>query len=185
MKNIYALHETAPMNAKGSLNLIDQLLDRLVGDSILQRDTILKSTTVFSDSHPPHKQSSAPSLSEIDRKLSDVTGQLLNYLNDIHMHVSIMLLRRTEQNQDFESLNGFSNDIDAIKQHLIEIPFDIASFYEKNDDALRSKRAVDDQSQFIRRNLIDGHKNWINYQVDFLKRSMNTVATLYRFVTKT
>lgn len=184
MKNTFTLHETAPMNAKGSLNLIDQLLDHLIGDIVLQRDTILKSTSIFWDSHVNSKQSSIPSLSEIDKKLSEITGQLLNYLNDIHMHVSIMLLRKTEQNQDFESLNGFSNDIDAIKQHLIEIPFDIAKFYDKNSEMLKTKKITDEQIQFIRKNLIDGHKNWINYQVDYLKRSMSTVSTLYRFITK-
>ena len=146
-----------------------------------QRDFIIQTTAVFNESN----KRNVFSLSMIDKRLSEVASQFLTYLNDIHTHINVMLLRKTEQSQDISELNGFSNDIDAIKQHLIDISFEIVDFYEKHDEKLQMKKLGSTESQSeVRKIAIRGHKNWINYQVNYLILSMHSVSTIYRLLTK-
>jgi hypothetical protein len=81
------------------------------------------------------------------------------------------------------------NDIRAIQERLITLSFDMAKFHERHAEKLQVQPGTREASQrstsqnLIRNLVMDGHKTWLVYQVEYIGSAMESIPRLYALAT--
>ncbi|OHT00076.1 hypothetical protein TRFO_33313 [Tritrichomonas foetus] len=174
-------YQAVPMNASGSLGMIDQLLEEIIKCKTLQTNNITNTDNIL----PNDQNTGNTNISETERDLLDICSRLNSNLCDIIVHINLLELKKVENNGDFDALSSFKRDVDHIQQKLINIGMDIAEFHRKHDDTIKRKRTDITQNERDRHReiVVKAHKMWLIYNINFLKSSIESVRRLYRLIT--
>lgn len=163
--------DPAPIAATIAIHEMKMLLKDI--SARLNREKIGQTTAEFNG---------VDSLCGLDGALADIAAKLRGHLADVYTHLNIIVLRKTELREDFSAANQLMSDIDAIQQHVVDIPFDIIKFHEKHSE--RMKQVANTEPQLLMRKLaVSGHKEWLQYQVSYITEAIRSVTTLYDIIT--
>jgi hypothetical protein len=177
----------APLKARAAMSCTTKLFYEILDDPLLNRENILATTAVFS-TRSSSERSSESSLGERDCRLADVASQFALYLADMKVHLTLLLLMKTEMKQEFGGIEQLINDIDAVQQHLVGIPFEIIQYHKEHGANLRipvTPTGIPEPQGLIFRQLaLNGHKNWLIYEVGYIKSAMQSITRLYQILTE-
>lgn len=160
-----------PMAATSAIHEMRNLMDEI--STNLNTDKIEQTSAVFNSNQ---------SLCTIDVCLVDIVGKMMNYLDDVYQYLNLILLKKTENREDFSSVLDLMNNIDSVRERLVSVPFDIAEFHEKHKSKL-GETSRSEPEQTVRKALIRGHKTWLQYQVAIITSSIQLVTRMYPLAT--
>lgn len=164
--------DVIPMAATSGIHGLYKLLEEI--DVNLSADRIEQTTAAFN---------AKQSLCTLDTCLSEVAAKMNSYLGDVHQYLHALEMDKTERREDFSAITTLEQEIDAIRERLVSIPFGITKFYEKHKDHLGETVPTKDPEQTMRKIAIRGHKTWLQYQVSFITMSIQSVTRYYKLVT--
>jgi hypothetical protein len=173
----------ASKEAIASVNRTMELRQRILSE--LTRDKILQAKAVFSSQPNPGEKS----LSQIDALLSEFVQDFSTYLTDIHAHLNLVTVQLASKGDDCDSVIHLMNDIGAIQERLLTLSFDMAEFHERHAEKLQVQPTMREVSQpltsqsLIRKLVMDGHKTWLVYQVEYISSAMESIPRLYALAT--
>ena len=166
-----------PMRAKNSTKKMLKLLDDI--NKNLSKQSISEATAIFNGSG---------SLCSFDGELVKISASLLSYLCDIYASLNMIVTEKAQRREDFTAANQLMCDVDAIRQHLVAIPFDVIEFHNKHDAHLKQQISrnlpEDDQTvkSLMRQCAVSGHKQWLEYQVSYITEAIRSVSSMYTLV---
>jgi hypothetical protein len=173
----------ASKEAIASVNRTIDLRQRVVAE--LTRDQILQAKAVFSNLADAREKS----LYQIDALLSEIIQDFNTYLTDIHAHLNLLTVQLAGKGDDCDSVIHLMNDIGAIQERLVTLSFDMAEFHERHAEKLQVQPGTREATQpstsqnLIRKLVMDGHKTWLVYQVEYISSAMESIPRLYALAT--
>lgn len=161
-----------PMAATSGIHGLYKLLDDI--NANLNVDKIEQTTAAFN---------SKQSLCTLDTCLVQIAAKMNNYLGDIHQYLHTIEMEKTERREDFSAITTLEQEIDAIREKLVSLPWDITKFYEKHKENLGEMVPSREPELTARKIAMNGHKMWLQYQVSFITMSIQSVTRYYKLVT--